>query len=62
MKHVVVSDAKEGIVISQAKGVVLENIRIETKGDVLQIKNAEDVKVNGKSYENKTSKAQAIKL
>lgn len=62
VKHVVVSDAKEGIVISQAKGVVLENIRIETKGDVLQIKNAEDVKVNGKSYENKTSKAQAIKL
>lgn len=62
VKNVVVSDAKEGIVISQVKGVTLENIRIETKGDVLQIQNAEDVKVNGKKYENKTSKAQAIKM
>lgn len=62
VKNVVVSDAKEGIVISQAKGVTLENIRIETKGEVLQIQNAEGVKVNGKNYENKTEKAKAIKL
>lgn len=62
VKNVVVSDAKEGIVISQAKGVTLENIRIETKGEVLQIQNAEGVKVNGKNYENKTAKAKAIKL
>lgn len=51
VKHVVISDAKEGIVISQAKNVTLEDIRIETKGKVLQIKNAENVKVNGKDYD-----------
>ena len=62
VKNVVISDAKEGIVISQTKGVILENVRIETEGDVLQIKNAEDVKVNGKTYENKTSKGQSIKM
>lgn len=52
VKNVVISDAKEGIVISQAKGVTLDNVRIETKGKVLQIKNSEDVKVDGKTYEN----------
>lgn len=62
VKDVVISNAKEGIVISQAKDVVLENIRIETQGDVLKIKNATNVKANGKVYENKTSKAQAIKM
>lgn len=62
VKNVTISDAKEGIVISQTQGVTLENVRIETKGDVLQIKNAKDVKVNGKTYENKSSKAQAIQM
>ena len=62
VKNVVISDAKEGIVISQTKGVILENVRIETEGDVLQIKNAEDVKVTGKTYETKTSKGQSIKM
>lgn len=62
VKDVVISDATSGIVISQANNVTLENIRIETQGDVLQIKNSEDVKVNGQTYENKTSKAQTIKL
>lgn len=62
VKNVVISDAKEGIVISQTKGVTLENVRIEAESDVLQIKNAEDVKVNGKTYENKTSKGQSIKM
>ena len=43
VKNVTISDAKEGIVISQTQGVTLENVRIETKGDVLQIKNVNDV-------------------
>lgn len=50
VKNVVISDTKEGIVISQAKGVTLENIRIETKGEVLKVDNSEDVKVNGKNF------------
>lgn len=62
VKDVVISEATKGIVISQAEGVTLENIRIETKGDVLQIKNAKEVKVNGKMHENATGKAQSIEL
>ena len=60
VKNVIISQATEGILISQAKGVTLENVRIEAPGEVLRIKNAEEVSVNGKKYENKTSKAQAI--
>ena len=62
VKNVVISQAKSGIVISQAKNVTLENIRIETKGDVLQIKNAENVTVNGQTHNNPSAKAQAIEL
>lgn len=60
VKNVIISQATEGILISQAKGVTLENVRIEAPGEALRIKNAEEVSVNGKKYENKTSKAQAI--
>lgn len=62
VKNVVVSDAKEGIVISQAKDVSLENIHIETQGDILKIQNVESLKVNGKVHNNKQDKVQAIKL
>ncbi len=62
VKDVVISKATGGIIISQATNVTLENISIETEGDVLQIKNAEGVKVNGKEYENKTSQAQSIQM
>lgn len=62
VKDVAISDAKKGIEISQAQDVVLENIRIETPGEVLQIKNAENVKVNGKQHDNKTSKTEVIPL
>lgn len=50
VKDIVISDAKEGAVISQAEGVTLENIRIETKGHTLQVKNAKNLKVEGKTY------------
>lgn len=62
VKNVVISEAKSGIVISQAKQVKLDNIDIRTKGDVLQIKNVSDLKVNGKKYENNSSKAKSIGL
>ncbi len=62
VKNVVISQAKSGIVISQAKQVELENVRIETKGDELQIKNTTDLKVNGQVFTNETSKAQPVAL
>ena len=62
VKNVVISEAKSGIVISQAKQVKLDNIEIRTQGDVLQIKNVSDLKVNGKKYENNSSKAKSIGL
>ena len=48
VKNVIISDAKEGVVISQAEGVVLENIHIETKGHTLNVKNAKNLTVDGK--------------
>ena len=50
IKDVIINDAKEGVVISQAEGVTLENIRIETKGHTLDVKNAKNLKVDGKVY------------
>ena len=50
VKDVIINDAKEGVVISQAKGVTLENIHIETKGHTLDVKNAKNLKVDGKVY------------
>jgi polygalacturonase len=50
VKDVIINDAKEGVVISQAEGVTLENIRIETKGHTLDVKNAKNLKVDGKVY------------
>lgn len=63
VKDVVISQAKEGIVISQAKSVSIDNVRIEAKkGENLVIRNAYNVKVNGQEYNNETSKAQPIAL
>ncbi len=50
VKDVIISDAKEGVVISQAEGVTLENIRIDTQGHTLDVKNAKELKVDGKVY------------
>ena len=63
VKDVVISQAKEGIVISQAKGVTIDNVRIEAKkGENLVIRNAYNVMVNGQEYNNETSKSQPIAL
>lgn len=50
VKDVVVSDAKSGVVISQAKDVTLENIRVETKGEVYQVKQTENLTIDGQPY------------
>ncbi len=52
VKNVVISDATEGIVISQAEGVTLEKIQISTlkEGNTLKMRYAKNVKVDGKTY------------
>lgn len=62
IKDVIISEAKEGIIISQSENVSLENVQVKTTGNTLQIKNAKGVKVNGQTHENLTSKAQAIEM
>lgn len=62
VKDVVVTDAKQGIVISQAENVSIENVKIDTKGTALQVKQAKDLKVNGKAYNNSAAKALNIDL
>lgn len=57
VKNVHITDASEGVVISHAADVVLENIVVEAKkGSPLQIRNVKNVKVNEQVYNtgNKT--------
>ncbi len=62
VKNVVVTDAARGIEISQAKDVVLENVKIETAGDALKYKSTVNMKVNGKDYNNETGKNEIVAL
>ena len=52
IKDVVINDAKQGIVISQAENVTIDNTQVNTQGEVLQVKDSKNVKVNGKTYHN----------
>jgi polygalacturonase len=64
VKDVVITDAKRGVVISQAENVTFENVRIETVdgSDRLKVNNAKDLRVNGKEYAEIGYKAQSIEL
>lgn len=50
IKDVVINGARQGIVISQAQNVTIDNAQVETQGKVLQVKDSKDVKVNGETY------------
>lgn len=51
VKDVMISDAKEGVVISQAVNVTMENIKVDVKkGSPLRISNSKDIKVDGETY------------
>ena len=52
IKDVVINDARQGIVISQAENVTIDNTQVNTQGEVLQVKDSKNVKVNGKTYHN----------
>lgn len=51
IRDVEVSEAREGVIISQAIDVTMDNIRIETERDAtLQISNARNIKVDGQVH------------
>lgn len=51
VKNVVISDAKEGVVISQATNVTMENITVDTRnGSPLRISNSKEIKIDGETY------------
>lgn len=62
ISDVTISDAKQGIVISQARNVTLENVHIGTPGEAMQIKNAQDIRVDGQTYQNPGPKAMPVKM
>ena len=62
VKDVSISDAKQGIVMSQATDVTLERIHIETEGETLQVKNTQKLTLDGKEYQNDTAETLNIKL
>ncbi|WP_288179823.1 glycoside hydrolase family 28 protein, partial [Bacteroides sp. CAG:633] len=62
INNVTISDAKQGIVISQARNVTLENVHIGTPGEAMQIKNAQDIRVDGQTYQNPGPKAMPVKM
>lgn len=63
VKNVVMTDAKEGAVISRANGVVMENFKIVTTGgDLVKVKNSKDITINGESYKEIDNEGKVINL
>ncbi len=62
VKNVVISEATDGIFISQADGVTLDNIHIESsKGNnILNVKNAKNLTIDGKVYEGVGAKGEIL--
>ena len=62
VKNVVMTEATDGVVISQVDGVTLENIYVEsTKGkNILNVKSAKNLKVDGETYEESDAKGQIL--
>lgn len=52
IKNVQITNAKAGIVISQAENVTIDNANVETEGEVLKVRFAKNVKVNGEEFHN----------
>lgn len=52
IKDVQITNAKAGIVISQAENVTIDNANVETEGEVLKVRFAKNVKVNGEEFHN----------
>lgn len=52
IKNVDITNAKSGIVISQAENVTIDNANVEAEGETLKVRFAKNVKVNGEEFHN----------
>ena len=52
IKNVNITNAKSGIEISQAENVTIDDANVETYGEMLKVKFAKNVKVNGEEFHN----------
>ena len=52
IKNVDITNAKSGIVISQAENVTIENTNVEAESDTLKVRFSKNVKVNGEEFHN----------
>lgn len=62
VKDVTITEAAEGVVISQAEGVEMSNIviRTQTGGDGLRISNAKNITIDGKVYKQIGNKSEKL--
>lgn len=64
MENIMISDAKEGVILSEADGVNMKNVKVDLlkEGSTLQMKNVSDVTVDGKNYPQIGTKGEEISL
>ena len=64
IENVTISDAKEGVILNQAEGATLKNVKVITteNGNNLKMKNVKNVTVGGKTYKNIGDKAESYKF
>lgn len=64
IENVTISDAKEGVILNQAEGATLKNVKVVTKdgGNNLKMKNVKDVTIGGKTYKSIGNKAESYKF
>ena len=62
VKNVVITEASDGVVLSQVDGVTFKNIHVESaKGNhLLKVRNAQKLTVNGKLHEEIDSKGETL--
>ncbi len=62
IKDAIITNAEQGVIISQTENVMIQNVKVESKGNTLQIKNSKDIEINGKTYNNPSGKTLNIDL
>jgi hypothetical protein len=64
VKDVIITEAKEGAVLSQTKDVTISNVEITTaKGNAdVQAKSSTNLKIDGKSYKKVDAKGIKVTL
>lgn len=62
VKGAIISDAKQGILVQQTENVTLDDIKVETKGHTIEVKNTKALTINGKKYADTDEKGITINL